>query len=63
MTEDGNGYRGILRSIFTIMAMMDMFLQNTEETDAVLPDHPIPELEQVEAHQKMIKRLIKEIEG
>ena len=29
----------------------------------VLPDHPIPEVEQVEAHQKMIKRLIREIEG
>lgn len=29
----------------------------------VLPDHPIPEVEQVAAHQKMIKRLISEIEG
>lgn len=29
----------------------------------VLPDQPVPELEQVEAHQKMIQRLIQEIEG
>ena len=29
----------------------------------VLPDHEIPEVQQVTAHQKMIQRYIKEIEG
>jgi hypothetical protein len=29
----------------------------------VLPDHEIPEVAQVTAHQKMIQRYIKEIEG
>ncbi len=29
----------------------------------VLPDHEIPEIEQVRAHQKMIQRHIKEVEG
>lgn len=29
----------------------------------ILPDHEIPEIEQVTAHQKLIQKLIKEIEG
>ena len=28
----------------------------------VLPDHPIPELEQVAAHQKYVQKLIRDIE-
>ena len=29
----------------------------------IVPDTPIPEIEQVTAHQKLVQKLIKEIEG
>lgn len=66
MTEDGNEYSIDYREILQYLHDhgYDGYVSTEYEGNRwVLPDHPIPELEQVEAHQKMIKRLIKEIEG
>lgn len=66
MTEDGNEYSMDYREILQYLHDhgYDGYVSTEYEGNRwVLPDEPIPEVEQVKAHQQMIKRLIKEIEG
>ncbi len=66
MTEDGNEYSIDYKEILQYLhdhGYNGYVSTEYEGNRWVLPDNPIPELEQVSAHQKMIQRLIKEIEG
>ncbi len=66
MTEDGNEYSIDYKEILQYLHDhgYDGYVSTEYEGNRwVLPGQPIPEIEQVTAHQKMIKRLIKEIEG
>ena len=66
MTEDGNEYSIDYKEILQYLhdhGYNGYVSTEYEGNRWVLPDHEIPEVEQVIAHQKMIKRLIKEIEG
>ncbi len=66
MTEDGTEYSIDYKEILQYLhdhGYNGYVSTEYEGNRWVLPDNPIPELEQVSAHQKMIQRLIKEIEG
>lgn len=65
MTEDGEysiDYREILQYLHD--HGYDGYVSSEYEGNRwVLPDHPIPEVEQVTAHQKYVQKLIREMEG
>lgn len=66
MTEDGTEYSIDYKEILEYLHShgYNGYVSTEYEGNRwVLPDHEIPEVEQVAAHQKMVKRLIKEIEG
>lgn len=66
MTEDGTEYSIDYKEILEYLHShgYNGYVSTEYEGNRwVLPDHEIPEVEQVAAHQKMVKRLIEEIEG
>lgn len=66
MTPDGNEYSIDYKEILQYLhdhGYNGYVSTEYEGNRWVLPDHKIPEIEQVTAHQKMIQRYIREIEG
>lgn len=66
MTEEGTEYSIDYREVLQYLhdhGYNGYVSSEYEGNRWVLPDHPIPEMEQVAAHQKLIQKLIREIEG
>jgi sugar phosphate isomerase/epimerase len=66
MTDEGEEYSIDYKKVLQYLHDHDYNGYVSSEYEGnrwVLPDHEIPEIEQVTAHQKMIQRHIREIEG
>jgi sugar phosphate isomerase/epimerase len=66
MTDEGIEYSIDYKEILEFLHKHDYNGYVSTEYEGnrwILPDHEIPEMQQVEAHQKLIQKLIREIEG